>query len=134
MFRDKHGRNVIMIVEDTELIRIHVKDMLKDVLENVNVILASNGLEGLENYKKNKNIALIITDIKMPIMSGHTMAGQIRVIEEFTNRTFTPIVALTRYGDEQTKIKNEAVKISPGLDKPILKQDLYKTLKTLNLI
>ena len=134
MFSDKHGRNTIMIVEDTELIKIHVKDMLKEVLEDVNVILASNGLEGLENYKKNKNIALIITDIQMPIMSGHTMAGQIRVIEEFTDRVFTPIVALTRYGDEQTNIKNEAVKIYPGLDKPVLKQDLFKILKTLNLI
>ena len=134
MFSDKYGRNTIMIVEDTELIRIHVKDMLKDALGDVDVILASNGLEGLEHYRKNKNIALIITDIKMPIMSGHTMAGQIRVIEEFTDRTFTPIVALTRYGDEQTNIKNEAVKIYPGLDKPVLKQDLFKILKTLNLI
>lgn len=134
MFSDKHGRNTIMIVEDTQLIRIHVKDMLKDVLKDVNIILAGNGLEGLESYKNNTNIALIITDIKMPIMSGHTMAGQIRVIEEFTDRAFTPIVALTRYGDEQTKVKNEAVKIYPGLDKPVLKQDLFKILKTLNLI
>ena len=133
MFNDKHGRNTILIVEDTELIRIHVKDILKQII-NADIITAKDGLEGLNIYKKNEKIALIITDIKMPIMSGHTMAGQIRVIEEFTNRKFTPIVALTRYGDEQKKIKNEAVKIYPGLDKPVLKQDMYKTLKTLNLI
>ena len=133
MFNDKHGRNTILIVEDTELIRIHVKDILKQII-NADIITAKDGLEGLNIYKKNEKIALIITDIKMPIMSGHTMAGQIRVIEEFTNREFTPIVALTRYGDEQTKIKNEAVKIYPGLDKPVLKQDMYKTLKMLNLI
>ena len=133
MFNDKHGRNTILIVEDTELIRIHVKDILKQII-NADIITAKDGLEGLNIYKKNEKIALIITDIKMPIMSGHTMAGQIRVIEEFTNRKFTPIVALTRYGDEQTKIKNEAVKIYPGLDKPVLKQDMYKTLKMLNLI
>ena len=133
MFNDKHGRNTILIVEDTELIRIHVKDILKQII-NADIITAKDGLEGLNIYKKNEKIALIITDIKMPIMSGHTMAGQIRVIEEFTNRKFTPIVALTRYGDEQKKIKNEAVKIYPGLDKPVLKQDMYKTLKMLNLI
>ena len=133
MFNDKHGRNTILIVEDTELIRIHVKDILKQII-NADIITAKDGLEGLNIYKKNEKIALIITDIKMPIMSGHTMAGQIRVIEEFTNREFTPIVALTRYGDEQTKIKIEAVKIYPGLDKPVLKQDMYKTLKMLNLI
>ena len=69
-----------------------IKDMLKDALGDVDVILASNGLEGLEHYRKNKNIALIITDIKMPIMSGHTMAGQIRVIEEFTNICIVKVV------------------------------------------
>ena len=133
MFNDKYGRNIIMIVEDTELIRLHVKDILKEVVDT-EIILADDGLQGLEHYKKNKKIALIITDIKMPIMSGHTMAGQIRILEEFTNREFTPIVALTRYGDEETKIKNEAVQIYPGLEKPVTKQDIHKTLKILNLI
>ena len=133
MFEDKYKRNVIVVVEDTEIIRIHVKNILKEVTKT-EVITAKNGLEGLEHYKKNNNIALIITDIKMPIMSGHTMAGQIRIIEEYTEREFTPIVALTRYGDEQTRAKNEAVKIYPGLDKPVLKQDLIKTLRMLNLI
>ena len=133
MFTDKYGRHIIMIVEDTELIRLHVKDILKEVVDT-EIILADNGLQGLEQNKKNKKIALIITDIKMPIMSGHTMAGQIRILEEFTNRDFTPIVALTRYGDEETKIKNEAVQIYPALEKPVTKQDIHKTLKILNLI
>ena len=52
MFSDKYGRNTIMIVEDTELIRIHVKDMLKDVLKDVNIILAGNGLVVKEKSNK----------------------------------------------------------------------------------
>lgn len=103
MFCDKFGRNTILIVDDTLLIRKYVTEVVKTIFNDVEVITAKNGLEGLDNYKANNNIALIITDIKMPIMSGHTMAGQIRLIEEYTERAFTPIVALTRYGDEQTR-------------------------------
>ena len=83
-------------------------------------------------YKKNQNIALIITDIKMPKMSGHVMAGQIMIIEEYTKRTHTPIIALTRYGDEQTKEKNRTVNISFELDKPFSEAAFIDILKKIN--
>ena len=134
MFCDKFGRNTILIVDDTLLIRKYVTEVVKMIFNDVEVITAKNGLEGLDNYKANNNIALIITDIKMPIMSGHTMAGQIRLIEEYTERAFTPIVALTRYGDEQTREKNAAVNIISGLDKPISKENLLTILKKLSFI
>ncbi|RKX22118.1 MAG: hypothetical protein DRP51_02975 [Candidatus Zixiibacteriota bacterium] len=55
----------ILIVDDEEVMR----DFLQDVLENFNVELACSGEEAISMLNK-KEYDLIITDMKMPGMSG----------------------------------------------------------------
>jgi PAS domain S-box-containing protein len=71
----------ILVVDDEAIIR----DLLNDVLidQNYDVILAKDGFEGLELYKKNKkSIDLIILDIIMPGMSGKEVFDKIREIDK----------------------------------------------------
>ena len=75
-FKEKHQ---ILVVDDEVIIR----DLLNDVLieQNYDVILAKDGFEGLELYKKNEQtIGLIILDIIMPGMSGKEVFEKIREI------------------------------------------------------
>lgn len=127
MFRDGNGRSTILVVEDTNLIRKHITDLLNELVETP-IVVAENGKVGLQKYEKNYDIALIITDIKMPVMSGHTMAGIIRTMEKYEERPHTPIYALTQYGDQDTIDKNSILNILPGLDKPVKESDLLKIL------
>lgn len=63
------GSGTILVIDDEEIIR----DMAKEQLNNLGylVMLAQNGQEGLELYKKKQHeIDGIILDVVMPVMSG----------------------------------------------------------------
>jgi two-component system, cell cycle sensor histidine kinase and response regulator CckA len=74
------GTETVLVVED--------EDMLLDVMINIlgekgyTVLHARNGLEGLEIYKRErKNIALVLTDLGLPRMSGIELFDKIREID-----------------------------------------------------
>ena len=63
------GIETILLVDDEEIVRTMGKTMLERF--GYKVILAENGLEGLEIYKKQmKKIGLVILDLTMPKKSG----------------------------------------------------------------
>ena len=124
MISVKHDLTVLY-AEDEEMIRLPFTEMLERRIERV--IAVSSGEEAYEIYRQG-GIDMLITDIKMPVMSGHTMAGIIRTMEKYEGRPHTPIYALTQYGDQDTKEKNKILDILPGLDKPVKESDLLKIL------
>ena len=61
-------RHKILIVDDTEMNRSLLSDMLGDEYE---IAEAVNGLEAVQYLQKNENdIAIILLDIVMPVMDG----------------------------------------------------------------
>ncbi|WP_027624294.1 response regulator [Clostridium lundense] len=58
----------ILIIDDSISIRKFIRVLLED--ENYKVYEASNGEEGIELFKKNGNIDLVITDVYMPKKTG----------------------------------------------------------------
>ena len=66
-----------MIVDDEEIVRIILSENVKKMIENIEVLTALNGQEGLDlflsrnQYKHQNNINLIITDIEMKPLKGH---------------------------------------------------------------
>ena len=69
----------ILVVDDDPGILKFISTYLK--IAGYRVLTASNGLEGLAVFRSNSDlIDLIITDLKMPKMSGYEMAAQIRKI------------------------------------------------------
>ena len=74
-------------------------DVLEEIVEMLEIKIkklytASNGQEGLELYKKYKDIDIIISDIKMPIMDGMSMIENIR---EFDKEV--PVVITTAFNE-----------------------------------
>lgn len=59
------------------------------------ILYAANGQEAIDLCRANAKIDLILMDIKMPIMDGHTAA---KLIKEF--RSDIPIIAQTAYALE----------------------------------
>lgn len=76
---DEPGKNFsrkkILIVDDNEINRA----ILAGILENTYVSFeAENGLEALKILEKNRDIALILLDINMPVMDGHEFLHQMK--------------------------------------------------------
>ena len=123
---DKNGKKLkkILVVEDDETSFEFIKTILKK--ENFTLIHAWNGNDGISLYEKNKDIDLIILDIKLPGMNGYEVLKAIR-----ENDTHIPIIAQTAFviGEDRKKA------IDSGFDeflaKPYKKDDL---LKRINLI
>lgn len=65
----------ILLVEDDLNFGAVLKDYL--ILNDFDVVLAKNGMEGFEKFKK-ENYDLCILDVMMPYKDGYTLAKEIR--------------------------------------------------------
>jgi CheY-like chemotaxis protein len=114
---------LILIAEDEDTNFIVLDLFLRKKLA-VNTLRANNGLEAVEACKNNPEIALVLMDIKMPVMDGIEATKQIKA--------FKPeliIIAITAYavsGDEQ---KLRKIGCDDYIAKPIQKNDLLRKVK-----
>lgn len=67
----------LLLVEDDAIICYFVKNALQDLLGRYEVMVATNGIEGLKAYKE-FNPDIIISDVNMPEMNGFEMVKCIR--------------------------------------------------------
>jgi CheY-like chemotaxis protein len=106
----------VLFVEDEELAREKLAKLLTKLFKEV--VLASNGLEGLEKFQKskitNEKIDLIISDINMPIMNGLEMLEKIREIDYFV-----PLIFTTARSETDNLLKAIDLNVSNYIIKPI---------------
>ncbi len=69
----------VLFVDDEEDIRKGTGTLLSKFFSDV--IVCNNGLNGLEAFKNNNNIDIVIADIQMPKMDGVTMVKKIKEIK-----------------------------------------------------
>jgi CheY-like chemotaxis protein len=73
------GTETILLVEDEDSVRIVLTHVLR--AHGYSVIEAPNGADALRIFQqRDSEIQLVLTDIVMPIMNGHELAGHIRNI------------------------------------------------------
>lgn len=107
----KKLNNSILYVEDEEIIRDSIKAFLSRKFERV--YSAENGEEGLEIFKE-KKIDIVLTDVKMPKMSGLDMAKEIK---EITPEV--PIVLATAHTDYEIMLEAIDIGVEKYVPKPI---------------
>ncbi len=87
----------ILIVDDLDINRKLLYRLLTIIGEYI-IVEASNGFEALEVFE-NKNIDLILMDIKMPHMDGYQSAA---AIKEKTKEHYVPIIFVTALADNSS--------------------------------
>ncbi len=106
-------KSTILIVDDDETNHLLLKALLEnELLPDLIILHAKNGEEAVDTCKNNKNIHLVLMDIKMPIMDGHKATKLIR-----NYRPELPIVILT----SSYQIKNKEEAIQAGCNDFIIK-------------
>jgi len=114
----------VLIVEDDFASREFLINLVK--LEGYQVFSASNGLEGITEYEKNKP-DLIVSDIQMPQMDGLQMLKRLR--EQKSDAIF---IITTAYGSEDYAIDALRSGANNYLKKPIERKNLLSLLKKYN--
>jgi CheY-like chemotaxis protein len=63
---------ILLLAEDEAMLRLLAMEMLEEA--GFQVFEAADGVEGLELLKSHPEIALLVSDIKMPRMDGYALA------------------------------------------------------------
>ncbi len=116
----------ILIAEDEVSNYQYIEELLTDM--NLKLIHTLDGKETVEICKINPNINLILMDIKMPVLNGHTAAKKIK---EF--RPYLPIIAQSAYTLDYKNKKLGEIVFDDYITKPINKDELkHKLMKYIN--
>jgi len=111
----------ILIIEDEEPIRIALEDDFR--LENYDVTIASDGIEGLSKAS-DPGIDLIILDIMLPGMSGFEVCKKLR-----SQGVRTPIIMLTAKGQEIDRVLGLEIGADDYITKPFSPRELQARVK-----
>lgn len=99
----------ILLVEDQPVTQKLVTLLLQKWGHHV--IVAHNGLEGLERFRQG-SVDLVLMDLQMPVMDGISATREIRKHEYESRLPRTPIIALTG----QTTDEDRETCIAAGMD------------------
>jgi two-component system chemotaxis response regulator CheY len=89
---------IALVVDDSMVVRKLVSKTLNSI--GFETVEAPNGREALELAKKHADLAIIITDQNMPVMTGIEF---IRALRAETGHRFTPVVFLTTESGDGTR-------------------------------
>lgn len=113
----------ILLVEDDPNFGSILKDYL--MMNDFDVVLAKNGMEGFEKFKK-ENFDICILDVMMPYKDGFTLAKEIREKDDHI-----PIVFLTAKTMKEDVLKGYKAGADDYLNKPFDSEVLLMKLKAI---
>ena len=100
----------VLVVDDESRMRKLVKDFLER--EGHIIIEAADGMEAMDIFYENKDIALIILDVMMPRMDGWQVCREVRALSQ------VPIIMLTARGEERDELQGFELGVDEYISKP----------------
>ena len=115
------GTGTVLLVEDEPMVRTVAERAL--TRHGYKVLTANNGEEALEIIDRGDEIALLISDVVMPLMDGPTMVRAAR-----KTRPELPILFMSGYAEEQLR-KSIDIDNVAFLPKPFSVQELAEAVR-----
>lgn len=110
----------ILIVDDERRERAGLENLIHRYKYPLDVLLAANGEEALEVFER-EDIDILLTDIKMPFMTG------IELIDQVRKRGYTPFcIIFSAYGEFEYAQNAISLGVIQYLLKPVLLDDFQK--------
>lgn len=119
---NKGNKEVILVAEDDNINFLLIEKLL--TMLNFTIIRAKNGEEAILFCEENKEIDLVLMDIKMPVLDGHQAFKKIRTF----NKT-VPIIAQTSYSFPEEIEKIKELGFNDFITKPIEKEKLFMLIE-----
>jgi two-component system cell cycle sensor histidine kinase/response regulator CckA len=115
------GTGTVLLVEDEPMVRTVAERAL--TRHGYQVLTATNGEEALEIIDRGDEIALLISDVVMPLMDGPTMVREAR-----KTRPDLPILFMSGYAEEQLRKSIDIANVA-FLPKPFSVQELAEAVR-----
>ena len=107
---EKMDKTKILVVDDESRMRKLVKDFL--ARQGYTVLEAADGMEAMDCFYADKDIALIILDVMMPKMDGWQVCREIRMHSK------VPIIMLTARSEERDELQGFDLGVDEYISKP----------------
>ncbi|MDU2123139.1 MAG: response regulator transcription factor [Clostridium celatum] len=113
----------ILVVEDDN----QIQELIVEFLSSQDYIVdtANDGVEGYEKFKSGE-YDLVILDVMMPKIDGHSLCKMIRNIDKEVS-----VIFLTALGDEENEIKGFDLKADDYISKPFSFNILIKRVEAI---
>jgi CheY-like chemotaxis protein/nitrogen-specific signal transduction histidine kinase len=121
---DNLRKKTVLIAEDESDVYTYLNELLTGHCKQI--LHCDNGRDAIEICKSNKQIDIILMDVKMPEIDGLTATREIRKF----NKT-VKIIAQTAFAMESDRIKALDAGCDAYISKPILEKDLVSTFSGL---
>ena len=126
----RDGERRVLVVEDNELNR----EIAVDLLEEAGFLVetAEDGAQGLEKVRSSHPgyYALVLMDLRMPVMDGHSAARAIRALED-PGKADVPIVALSANTFDEDRKRSAESGMNAHLAKPLDMERLMELISSL---
>lgn len=111
----------ILVVEDDN----QIQELIVEFLSSQDYIVdtANDGVEGYEKFKAGE-YDLVILDVMMPRLDGHSLCKMIKSVD-----TEVSVIFLTALGDEESEIKGFDLKADDYISKPFSFNILIKRVE-----
>ncbi|MEM9337720.1 MAG: ATP-binding protein, partial [Bacteroidota bacterium] len=116
----------ILIAEDSTSIQLYYQNLLKDT--KIELIMADDGQEAVELFKKNRDVTLVLMDLKMPRMNGEEAFEAIKKMS-----SETPIIAQSAFAMNDEIQRFKEMGFADYITKPIDEEKLMEVLNTYSL-
>lgn len=116
------SNKTFLIVEDDDVNYLLIKRIIVKELKAA-TLRAANGLQALDEFKKNNDISVVIMDIKMPKMDGYEAFREIRKLNPEI-----PVIAITAYALTEAREKIMKMGFTDYISKPFDIQTVIDTL------
>ena len=100
----------ILVVDDESRMRKLVRDFLER--EGFLVLEADDGIQAMEIFYENKDIAMLILDVMMPKMDGWQVCREVRQTSK------VPIIMLTARSEERDELQGFELGVEEYISKP----------------
>ncbi len=100
----------VLVVDDESRMRKLVKDFL--AREGYTVVEAGDGMEAMDIFYEEKDVALVILDVMMPKMDGWQVCREIRESSK------VPIIMLTARSEERDELQGFELGVDEYISKP----------------
>jgi CheY-like chemotaxis protein len=119
----KAATETVLLAEDEPAVRGLVRDMLEQL--GYTVLEAADGYEALRLIEQSKTtIHLLLTDVIMPLMSGHELAMRLELI-----RPSTKVLYMSGYMDDMLELHGVDQPEIDLIQKPFTAADLAEKLR-----
>ncbi|MGE7367940.1 response regulator [Neorhizobium sp. NPDC001467] len=114
----------VLVAEDNEVNQIVFTQILQST--DLNFVIAKNGAEAVDVWRE-RNPAIILMDVSMPVMNGHQATQKIRGMEARTGG-HVPIIGVTAHALESDRDLCLAAGMDDYLSKPISPEALEQKI------